>query len=98
MSGTRWGLPSVAGDLYTCTSRRTCIGTTSLTITEEAYERLREHKREGESFTDTILRLTGEDRDVLKGFGMMSDVEGFRDAVEETRDELDSDLRERDRR
>jgi predicted CopG family antitoxin len=71
------------------------MGTKSLTITEEAYERLREHKREGESFTETILRLTGDDRDVLKGFGMMSDVEGFRDAVEETRDELDGDLRER---
>jgi predicted CopG family antitoxin len=74
------------------------MGTRSLTITEEAYERLREHKREDESFTDTILRLTGDDRDVLKGFGAMSDVEGFREAVAETRDELDDDLRERARR
>jgi len=71
------------------------MGTKSLTITEEAYERLRAHKREDESFTDTILRLTGDDRDVLKGFGAMSDVEGFREAVAETRDELDEDLRER---
>jgi len=71
------------------------MGTKSLTITEEAYERLREHKREGESFTDTILRLTGDERDVLKGFGTMSDVEGFREAVAGTRDELDDDLRER---
>jgi predicted CopG family antitoxin len=74
------------------------MGTKSLTITEEAYERLREHKREDESFTDTILRLTGDDRDVLKGFGAMSDVEGFREAVAETRDELDDDLRERAKR
>jgi predicted CopG family antitoxin len=71
------------------------MGTKSLTITEEAYERLREHKREGESFTDTILRLTGDERDVLKGFGTMSDVEGFREAVAGTRDELDDDLRGR---
>ena len=71
------------------------MGTKSLTITEEAYERLKEHKREGESFTETILRLTGEDRDVLKGFGSMSDVEGFREAVESTREDLDEDLRKR---
>lgn len=79
-------------------SKRTPMGTKSLTITEEAYERLKEHKREEESFTDTILRLTGSERDVMKGFGAMRDVEGFREAVEDTRDELDADLRERGER
>lgn len=67
----------------------------NITITEEAYERLVEYKREDESFTDTVLRLTGGERDVMAGFGAMSDVEGFRDAVEETRDDLDDALRER---
>lgn len=71
------------------------MGTKSLTITEEAYERLEEHKREGESFTETILRLTGKERDLMKGFGSMSDVDGFREAVESTRDDLDEDLRKR---
>lgn len=71
------------------------MGTKSLTITEEAYDRLREHKREGESFTETILRLTGAEYDPLEGFGAMRDVEGFREAVESTRDELDADLRGR---
>lgn len=71
------------------------MGTKSLTVTEEAYERLREHKREGESFTDTILRLTGADQDVMKGFGAMRDAERFREAVEGTRGRLDGDLRER---
>lgn len=71
------------------------MGTKSLTITDEAYDRLKEHQREGESFTETILRLTGADRDPLKGFGAMRDADGFREAVEETRDELDADLRER---
>jgi predicted CopG family antitoxin len=71
------------------------MGTKSLTITEEAYERLKEHKREGESFTETILRLTGNERDVMKGFGTMADVDGFREAVAESRDELDADLRDR---
>ncbi|ELZ28155.1 hypothetical protein C475_05100 [Halosimplex carlsbadense 2-9-1] len=74
------------------------MGTKSLTITEDAYERLKEHKREGESFTETILRLTGEDRDLMKGFGAMSDVEGFRDAVDDARGDLDGDLRERTQR
>ncbi|GAB3417094.1 hypothetical protein GCM10027435_15400 [Haloparvum alkalitolerans] len=72
--------------------------TKSLTITEEAYESLKKHKRPGESFTDTILRLTDGERDVLDGFGAMSDVEGFREAVEGTRRDLDADVRERARR
>lgn len=71
------------------------MGTKSLTITDEAYERLKEHKRDDESFTDAILRLTGSDQDLLKGFGAMSDVDGFREAVEGARDELADDLRER---
>lgn len=74
------------------------MATKSLTITEEAYERLRAHKREGESFTETILRLTGDERDIRKGFGMMSDVDGFREAAEAGRDRLDDDLRERGKR
>lgn len=74
------------------------MATKSLTITDEAYEQLKAHKREGESFTDTILRLTESDLDVMKGFGAMRDVEGFREAVTATRDELDADLRERDTR
>jgi len=69
--------------------------TRTLTITEEAYERLEDHNREGESFTETILRLTGTERDLMKGFGSMSDVDGFRDAIESTRDDLDEDLGKR---
>lgn len=71
------------------------MGTKSLTITDEAYDRLKEHKREDESFTDAIIRLTGSDRDVMKGFGVMADVDGFREAVESSREDLDADLRER---
>jgi len=71
------------------------MGTKSLTVTEEAYEQLRAHKRPGESFTETILRLTGANRDVMRGFGAMAGVDGFRDGVESTRTTLDDDLRER---
>ena len=69
--------------------------TRTLTISEEAYERLEEHNREGESFSETILRLTGTERDLMKGFGSMSDFDGFRAAVESTRDDLDEDLGKR---
>lgn len=74
------------------------MATKTITVTEEAWSRLKEHKRADESFTDTILRLTGEDRDVMKGFGVMKDVEGFRETVEQTRGELDEDLRKRSHR
>lgn len=74
------------------------MGTKTITITEDAYESLKEHKREGESFTDTILRITSSNHDVMKGFGAMKDVDGFADAVESTREEFDGDLRERETR
>jgi len=67
----------------------------TISLTEEAYNRLREHKREGESFTDVVLRLTDRGKDPLAGFGAMEDVDGFREAVAQTRDDLDEDLRER---
>lgn len=72
------------------------MGTKTITITEDAYESLKEHKREDESFTETILRITGGERDVMKGFGAMKDVDGFADAVESSREQLDADLRERE--
>lgn len=72
------------------------MATKSLTITEEAYERLKAQKKPDESFTETILRLTGDKQDVMKGFGAMKDVAGFRDAVESTGDQLDAALGERE--
>lgn len=71
------------------------MGTKSITVTDEAYERLKAHKRDGESFTDTLLRITADEADVMSGFGSMRDVDDFRDAAESTRDELDRDLRTR---
>lgn len=35
------------------------MGTKTIGLDDEAYERLRAHKREDESFSDTVKRLTG---------------------------------------
>lgn len=70
------------------------MATKTITLTEEAYERLREMKRENESFTDVVLRISGSNRDVMKGFGAWSGT-GLRAAVDETRAELDGDFEER---
>ena len=40
------------------------MATRSLTIAEDAYDKLRSHKRPNESFTDVVLRLSGDERDI----------------------------------
>ncbi|SNZ18069.1 Predicted antitoxin, CopG family [Natronoarchaeum philippinense] len=69
--------------------------TKTLTITEEAYERLKAHKREDESFTDTVLRLTEAEQDVMRGFGLLADDDGFAEAAGRTRDDLADGFEER---
>ena len=70
------------------------VATKTITLTDEAYERLREMKRDDESFTDVVLRVTGSDRDVMKGFGSWADTE-LREAVEASKDEFDEDFGQR---
>ncbi|OIB56921.1 antitoxin VapB family protein [Natrialba sp. SSL1] len=74
------------------------MGTKNITITTEAYQNLKAHKREDESFTDTILRLTEADKDVMKGFGMLAEDDGFPDSSERTRVDLDEAFDERGER
>lgn len=48
------------------------VATKTINVTEEAYEALRSHKREGESFTDVVLRLAG-DRPLSEVAGALTD-------------------------
>ena len=79
-----------------CTFTR--MVTKTLTIKEEAYDRLRALKREGESFSDVVLRLTENQGDLLSGFGALGDVEGeaFAEAVADGREEIDDDFEDLD--
>lgn len=70
------------------------MATTTISLTEEAYESLKALKREDESFSDVVLRLSGRERDKMKGFGAWAD-EGLRDAVEGEREEFDREFERR---
>lgn len=39
-----------------------CMGTTTISLRDEAYNQLEAAKRESESFSDVVMRLTGEGR------------------------------------
>ena len=49
--------------------------TRTISITEEAYERLRVRKEKNESFTDVINRLSGK-RSIMEFAGILSGEEG----------------------
>ena len=72
------------------------MATKSLTITEDAYERLKSHKRDDESFSEVIERLAGVDEDIWKGFGAYPDsAERAEERIERHRREYREDTRER---
>ncbi|SIQ69476.1 Predicted antitoxin, CopG family [Haladaptatus litoreus] len=64
------------------------MGAKNISLDNEAYEKLRVKKREGESFSDVVKRLAGE-RSLLEIAGILSDEEADElwDAIEERRAE-----------
>lgn len=72
------------------------MGSKNLTVTEEAYDRLKSHKRPDESFTDVVMRITRGDKDPLKGLGAWSGTD-HAERVEQTRKELNEEMEERRR-
>ena len=70
------------------------MATKTITLTDEAYQQLRAMKRDDESFTDVVLRVTGSEKDIMKGFGSWADTD-LREAVEAAQEEFDEDFERR---
>lgn len=73
------------------------MATKTLTIREDVYKRLKSMKRDDESFSDLLERLSGNEEDVMKGFGVFAGEKGdeFAAGVEEARERMDRDFKER---
>jgi predicted CopG family antitoxin len=68
------------------------MATKTVRLDEEAYERLRSRKRDGESFSDTVKRLAGE-RSLCEVAGIWAgETSEIREAVAETRSETEDRL------
>jgi predicted CopG family antitoxin len=77
------------------------MGTTTIGLDDEAYERLEAQKREGESFSDTVTRITeAMASDWREGFGRLDDDTADRIAavVAESRESTGRGLADRQRR
>lgn len=51
------------------------MGTKTIRVREDVYERLKARKRPDESFSDLLDRLTDRDTQFERGFGALADVE-----------------------
>lgn len=73
----------------------------SLTVTEDAYDALKALKYGGESFSETILRISSDKRGAAaKFFGALKgiDVVELRETIKQRRAEIEKECEERARR
>lgn len=66
---------------------------TTITLPDEAYDRLEARRREGENLEDVIDRLQNDGVDIYNGFGIFADV-NIEEAVEAVKREMDEDFEE----
>lgn len=73
------------------------MGTKTIGLDDEAYERLKAQKREGESFSDTVKRITEEvSADWRRSFGRYAEEgERFEQAVIDSRERSNVGLAKR---
>ena len=69
------------------------MATKTITIDIEAYERLRKHRRDNESFTEIIKRLVPEPIDLEAWFGAIDDTPLSRRAVKAIEERLEERAR-----
>lgn len=60
----------------------------TIRVREEVYERLRERKRDDESISDVLARLTARDAQFEAGFGALGDVD-FEGSLSDLDDRFD---------
>lgn len=68
------------------------MGTKTIRVREEVYERLKAQKRSDESFSDLLDRLTDRKTQFERGFGALKDVD-FEEGLAELEKHLDEAFR-----
>lgn len=64
----------------------------TIRVSEDTWQWLRDHKREGESFDDVLARLRTQDK--WSGFGALADT-GIVEGTEDARGRLEAELQRR---
>lgn len=70
------------------------MGTRTIRVSDDVYDRLEARKRDDESFTELLRRLTEQERDIYAGFGVWEGTdrpERMRDAHEQLNEGLEAD-------